>query len=251
MTKAKKFQAPHLTSTAFMGLWIGGHVGAWVLAVLVNRILTMFGIYIQSDFLLGLLMALGTGIPTAIVQVLLVERGLRRSMRGWLPISSFGWTLSGIAFYLTWLNIPLAQDLFNLTNGELLQRLLFLPFFLPVAIVQYAWLRRKVKQAWLWLVAAASGALLFGLPNSWALVTNSYDTLVMLSLLATAIAALLYSGVTGAIMLHLQTQPSAESASALAASDAQTVQLERLSATTDQAEPPPLAEQQRLQRQQS
>src|ERR1700753_1785227 len=100
-----KNDAPRLKSVPFLVLWIMGHVAAWMFAVDVHQVLMSQGLVIQSQFLLVMLMALGTGLPPALIQVLLVEWGLKKSMRGWLPVSALGWTLSGLGFYGIWANL--------------------------------------------------------------------------------------------------------------------------------------------------
>lgn len=196
-----------LGALPFLMLWIVGHIGAWMLAVGANKFLTWLQIYIQDDFQFVMLMALGTGIPTALVQMVMVERGLRKSMRGWLPVSMLGWGLSGLAFYSLWMQtrdilFVIASDV----TREFFARFFFVPFFVPVAIVQWLWLRRKVKSASLWMLAAFTSALLFSLSRSD--IPYTFTSWWYVGYAALAGAALFYSAVTGATMLYLWTQPS-------------------------------------------
>jgi hypothetical protein len=78
------------------------------------------------------------------------------------------------------------------------------PFFVPVAVVQWLWLRHKVKSASLWALSALVSALLFSMARGDAPFSFSVWWYVGYGVLAAA--ALFYSGVTGATMLYLQTQ---------------------------------------------
>jgi hypothetical protein len=199
-----KNDAPRLGNLLFLVLWIAGHIASWILAVGVNKLMSSQGIFIHGDLLLIMLMALGTGIPTSIVQLLLVERGLKKAMRGWLPVSIIGWVLSGLAFYWTWDHVRDFLFLGSEWINALLPRLLFLPLFVPVALLQWVWLRRKAKSASLWMLSALTGSLLFAMSRGS--IPFYFGGWSYLGYALLAGAALLYSGVTGATMLYLWTQ---------------------------------------------
>jgi hypothetical protein len=84
---------------------------------------------------------------------------------------------------------------------------MLVPLFVPVAEVQWFWLRSRVKHAWLWVMAALAGATLFTLP----IMPPLYQTLVhlmpgmmdILPFVIIALSALFYSGTTGFIMRYL------------------------------------------------
>lgn len=240
-----KNDAPRINNVLFLVLWIAGHAGAWVLALGINKLLSWLGIYIYSELTLGMLMALGTGIPTAIVQLFLVERGLKKSMRGWLPVSIAGWAVSGLAFFLVFSNMRALYDIFPGVLYFLIPRLMFLPLFVPVAVMQWLWLRRKVKAAGLWIMAALAGALLFAVPNG-GYIYGTYSLDLMEYVLA-ATAALLYSGSTGATMLYLWTQQrdqTRKSAALAQQSDATAAQrLERLHDVSDDGSVPEIGQE--------
>lgn len=187
-----KNDSPRLNNLQFLILWLLGHIVSWALALGANRFLFSSGIYIHNLLIMALLMALGPGIPISIIQVMLVERGLKKSMRGWLPVSLIGWVLSGIAFYALWDDIAL--NMFS----SVVQRLYFIPLFLPVAVLQYFWLRRQSRHAALWVLSTVTGAVLFSMTGD----RLSYSFGVTRYVLA-AIAAILYGAATGATMLYL------------------------------------------------
>jgi hypothetical protein len=232
-----KNDAPRINNILFLLLWIAGHAASWMLAIGVNQLLISQRIYIRDQLLLVMLMALGTGIPTALVQLLLIERGLKKTMRGWLPVSIIGWTLSGLVFHWMWTHM---SDIYTLAPDQFinfLPRLFFLPLFVPVALLQWMWLQRKVKSAGLWVLSAFAASLLFTMVRGPHYFGGWYTTRGPMEYVLIAAAALLYSGATGGTMLYLWNQQREKSKNE--AAQAQQLELndaERLARLSDGAD---------------
>jgi hypothetical protein len=206
MNKDKpKNDLPRLSSLVFVLLWMSGHIGVWLVTIFLMMFLPRMGIYFEALPLM-MTLALGTGVFTALWQKFIVQRGLKKSMDGWLKYSTAGWALSGLATFLLifGLMIPRFDDL-----PDPVLRLMLVPLFVPVAVEQWFWLRSRVKHAWLWVAAALAGATLFTLPIMSPLYRNLQTAMPGLSdllpFLVIGLSALFYSGATGFIMRYLWT----------------------------------------------
>jgi hypothetical protein len=98
---------------------------------------------------------LGTILP-ALVQVQLVERLLKRSMRSWMPYTLPGVVLTLILMSTVQLLLPAPQSRFDLTI-----LLSVFAFIVPIPLIQALWLQKRVRRAWLWPTAAVFAALAF------------------------------------------------------------------------------------------
>lgn len=137
-----------LSTTRFMVLWVGAAIAIYVLQTLAYEQL----LPLSDDFWLPFtIISLAVWTLTALVESWLLKRLLRRAMRAWIPLTvialSVGQLLSllwGSTFYeLTYSWSPFAQ-------------LLLTSFFVITvpAILQWAFLRRRVSHAGLWVIGA-------------------------------------------------------------------------------------------------
>jgi lysylphosphatidylglycerol synthetase-like protein (DUF2156 family) len=190
----------------FLILWAMGYAFTWISAwfggMALSDLLIRLDINILSPlFWLGLA-AGGVGLFLSTVQIVLVERGLKQRMRGWLPASMAGWALSAL-----WLNLLITSNVTILSGLSITQSLtvFFASFLLPPALTQFFWLRRQVKSAWLWVIAALASAALFALPFTW--TSNFTGDRFLLPMFVLGMAGLLHALVSGATMRHLWNQP--------------------------------------------
>jgi hypothetical protein len=177
----------------FLAIWIAGHIGGWLLAIMIYEAFENF--FQFGGMANALLVAVVPGMIIALVEMLIVERGLKKSMRGWLPVSLFGW-LASFFSYLMFSQMSYA------VGSPIIQIVIL---FLPAAIAQFLWLSRRVKNAWLWVGAAIVSALVFVLPLN---VGNEYEygNQEIMQFVFLALSAILQGAVTGLTMYTLQQQ---------------------------------------------
>jgi hypothetical protein len=173
----------------FLLLWLLGHGGAWAFAIWLYSGLASLPV-IPGSLFETLYISFVPGSLTALIQILLVERGLRKSMRGWIPVSLAGLLASAFAY-----NAYISQTLGSEQNVQVI----LLSLLLPVALVQAFWLHRRVKNAWLWAIAAMVSAVVFVMPLGL-ITTNGIFQLFVIGL-----AGVLQGIITGSTMRHLWT----------------------------------------------
>jgi hypothetical protein len=143
---------------------------------------------LPTDQTLTLSRLLGIILPS-LGQIILVERLLKRSMRGWML-----YTLPGAL--LTLILVPAALTLPN-PEGRLDLYILLsvLAYIVPTPVLQAFWLRSRVKRAWLWPLASFLTALAFSaFPSNG---TNSLGLWLILTLI--------YGLIQGTVMHTLWT----------------------------------------------
>jgi hypothetical protein len=212
MTK-KKHQP--VSRRRFVGIWTLAQIAAWVMAVGGGLLLEMTPLapVIRGSMLV---LALLTGAIPAFflgwMQQRAVETILQRDMRGWIGVSVLGGLASGLMMYL-FINAPTINPMLS-----------FIPLLLPLAVIQWSWLSRRVKSAWVWLGTAMVQVLLFTLPAQMHFLVPGLGNVFAL------VALVLYPILTGAAMYHLWTQDDDGEAEAVDAA-----MLERLSDESNEA----------------
>lgn len=132
---------------------------------------------------------LGIILP-GLVQVQIVERLLKRPMRGWML-----YTLPGA--FITLLLVNAARIVLSGAEGiDLYILLSVLAFIVPTPIIQAFWLRQHVRRAWLWPLTAILTSLAFAaFPSNG---TNSH----LLWLILTLIYGLIQSSVMHTVWIQ-------------------------------------------------
>lgn len=144
--KEKAKRGTHWTRQAlpFVIVYALSMVGAGLLARLLPNSLFNYDFEIRAA-----VVAVTSVILIGAVQVLWVERWLKKPMRGWMLYTAVGAFLMILLGQLV-NNIPdsfiIAVDL----SWPMYQFLGSLALNAPVALMQALWLRRRVKRAWLW-----------------------------------------------------------------------------------------------------
>jgi hypothetical protein len=138
-TKAKRRSHWLVHSLLFAFLWA-------ISEVIMGRISNAFT---ETPFFLNLtydqmaiVLVLWVDIVGGMIQVQLVERMLKKSMRGWLVITLIGNLITLILAH----QINNNPTLPTTTTNILVQ----LVYFVPVLALQTAWLARRVYKPWLW-----------------------------------------------------------------------------------------------------
>jgi hypothetical protein len=182
-TKAKNDSLWQMGTLPFVALWAGSYAAAWTALWL--SLETLDDILRFSDG--GIIMfaiSFITLVP-ALFHVQLVERLLKQRMRGWMLYTLAGTLLT----FIVYTDSSLTSNRFVLTLMSL---------FLPAALLQAVWLRRRVQAAWLWPLATIVAGLVFSLPMR---SSEEGSPLIML------VSGLLYGLVQGGIMRYLWFQP--------------------------------------------
>jgi hypothetical protein len=153
-----------------------------------------------------------TGIMSALlfsfVQVHLVQRLLKRSMRGWIPMV----VASIVASWGLYFALMSTFDEISRLNQEglylygILQEVIF---SLPIVIFQGLWLSRRVKRAWLWALAilvinVSSFVILFIFPHT-GVIESAPLNIGFLRLMITITANL----ILGLVLHYLLAHPNA------------------------------------------
>lgn len=187
-TKLKPDQPPRLGFLPFVILWALTYAGGWFAAL---GLLSILDRLTSSELPHNTIAITGVLMLPALLQVPLVERGLNRTMRGWLWATAAGMLITQVTF----VNGSPSDGRFFLTLLSLL---------LPVALIQTLWLwRQRVRSAWLWPLASVAATVMFTQIMTHANNSSSYQ-MILLG------AAALYGLVQGAIFHHLRQQPSSD-----------------------------------------
>jgi hypothetical protein len=148
----------------------------------------------------------------AFIEVQVVERLLKRSMRGWTlyTITGFVTTVVLCFILLTPFQGDRLWDIFQRTlrsDVRLVVNSLVVAFLpeLPTLAFQTVWLRRHVKQPWLWLIVGVAlmlmlAGLLLAADSLLRSDQNAFSNIQSLLILLTWI-------VSGLAMYHMMTQP--------------------------------------------
>jgi hypothetical protein len=185
-------------SLRFIGMWVLGYIAAWVVWFVLNLASNGLAPFITINVDFGVAMlAIGTAVLQGIVQKWLVRRGLGRDMRGWLWASLTGGVISAAVL----IGIQQIGEVFPRYSYAGLY-IFFMGWLVPPALVQAWWIRKRVKNAWLWAGAALANALVFA-----TIPQRGLPSLGGLEYLFIAIVALLMVISSGYVMRYLWTQP--------------------------------------------
>lgn len=152
VTAKKKKMTPtrRLASLPFVGIWAGAHALAW---------LTIFLLWEHSYWLqriddgaFALMLGLYVGGIVTVMQKGLMRYNFGVRLRGWIRVSLVMWAVGGFTFYTV-------GDVLNVSDET---GLIFVAFFLPPVIAQTLILRRSARHAFLWVLAGAVSAVVFG-----------------------------------------------------------------------------------------
>jgi hypothetical protein len=169
----------------FVALWAGSYAAAWVgVIALIERLDDIANFSYRETNTIAIAFIL---IFAALLQVQIVERLLKRSMRGWMLYTALGTVITFFTFYDSSLN----------GSNHLTVLLTSLSLLVPVPLVQTAWLWRRVKSAWLWPLASIVAAMAFVVPIRDG---SGGDEIIIY-------AALLHGLIQGGVMRHLWMQP--------------------------------------------
>jgi hypothetical protein len=202
----------------FIAVWAWGNIAAWLGAVGAGLLigLTPLAPLLQGNFfVLSLLIGVIPAVCLAWVQKRIVQHYLHQTMHHWIRVSLAGGLASGLLLYAY-----VSATSFISINPALS----FIPIVVPLAAVQWYWLRTQVKRAWLWLAAGMLNALLFAMPALLHILTNGGNIFALLVLLMQTI----FSGV---IMHALWADPDDKQKHAVD-DEADAAMIERLSETT-------------------
>lgn len=164
--KKKKNARPRLGTLPFTGLWAGAYALGWGLPIAaVILIISVFPGFIQlfpeAMVIIGFIAI--PGFIISLAQHFLIQARTGRAIRRWWLWSSLGWLIGGLVFYLFTL-YPFNAWISAIESFILNSTLGFGFVFLPHILVQMWMLRRRVRRAWMWPVAALASAALFIMP---------------------------------------------------------------------------------------
>lgn len=168
----------------FVGLWASTYAIAWFGVLYFIELLDDLGDFSRQEidnFAIAFIM-----IVASLLQVQVVERLLKKSMRGWMLVTLLGTLITFFTF----------RDSSLSGSDQLTMLITSLSLLVPVPLVQTAWLWRRVKSAWLWPLASLMAAIAFIVPLRSG---SGAGELVLFS-------AALYGLIQGGIMRYLWTQ---------------------------------------------
>jgi hypothetical protein len=182
----KRKNATPLGAIPFIMRWAAAQIGGWlVMLILLNQTAGWFSW--DTALLFSILTVAPSHLIAGVAQVWLVERGLQRTMRGWFKATVLGTALSTLIYHGILVSI-----------NTLDARTALLAILMPVAVVQTIWLSRRVKTAWLWVLAATMSSLLFAF-GIRGITDNGIPQYLLMGL-----AALLQGVVMGGTMFYLR-----------------------------------------------
>ena len=167
----------------FVALWAGSYAAVWMALWAVLEANVIRGLSNEQTNIFAIsFITLGA----ALLQVQVVERLLKHSMRGWMLYTIVGTLLTFLTFH-------------DLSGSDARMILTKLSLLVPAPLIQTVWLWRRVKAACLWPLASVAAAMVFVLPLRSEYSGSSQTLLV--------IAALLYGLIQGGVMRYLWLQP--------------------------------------------
>jgi hypothetical protein len=182
-------------------------------------------------FLFPLLTPEGAGIAsnfipvilTGVIQVFLVERLLKRSMRGWMLFTAVSGLVTLFLIHVVAKSYLSTQGPYSNFSIDLFMLVNYIAFYAPAPVIQFFWLRPRVKQAWLWPV---SGILLMVMFSLRGFLSRDYSS----EFLEAMVRFLSYSVIQASLMHYLWSRPrDAEKARVnFATSEQSSADLERM-----------------------
>lgn len=180
-TKAKRDSFWQAGTLPFIGLWACTYGAAWGTAIFLFEI-DAFARALSSmqTNIVGISTVL---LVASLLQVQVVERLLKHSMRGWMLYTLIGTIIT----YFTFTNV---------SGGAMWPTMLtVMSLLLPAPLVQTVWLWKRVHGAWLWPLASLVACIVFALP-----LRGSTPQHILIW------AALLHGLIQGGVIRHLWTQ---------------------------------------------
>jgi hypothetical protein len=154
--KVDKPSKARINQYGFLALWIGAQVLGWLALILLSNVLFPFFIGLAFfDLILGSLMGLTIGIPTAIGQKLALNLYYGRWFKTWIRANTIAWILGGLA-------ITILSTRFSLPRyGQFGLLVQVLSLVLPSTLAQIWVLRNHIQKTWLWLLAGVAATTVF------------------------------------------------------------------------------------------
>jgi hypothetical protein len=158
--KVDKPSKARIHKYGFLAMWIGAQVFGWLALILLSNLLSnlLFPLFIDSaffDIIMGSLMGLIIGIPTAIGQKLALYLHYGRWFKTWIRTNTIAWILGGLAITLLSMQFSLPR------YGQFGLLAQVLSLMLPSTLAQIWVLRNHVQKTWLWLLAAVAATSVF------------------------------------------------------------------------------------------
>jgi hypothetical protein len=136
----------------FLILWVGAQALGWLGYFLITELSLFSFPMAYNNWMMGLLLGITVGIPTALLQKLVLYLSFGRWFRGWVRANSLGWLAGGLA---------IAAVVEAGLNGQADWTIQVLALMMLPAFAQ-AWVfRRYFERVWLWLLAAGSASIVF------------------------------------------------------------------------------------------
>lgn len=192
-TKAKRDIQIHIQILPFAIIWalstvITGYIASTFMRIFLYPLLTSELAGAASNFVPILV--------TGMVQVVLVERLLKRSMGKWMLYT----TVSGLATLFLIHGVARSMIYSQNFNSDFYMLVNLIAYYVPASILQYVWLRRRVNRAWLWPFASILFTLAFSLRG---LLSSDYTS----SFFTAMVQFLSYSIIQASLMYSLWQHP--------------------------------------------
>lgn len=212
----KKKQLERLGTFAFVGHWTRAYALAWMLLVVGGLIiLTVLPFAMMSVLPPALFFFVGAGfigLTTGLAQQRLIERNFKQLLTGWWWKSTLAWAITGFLWYGVLNSDFMLNTVFTrleVVLGTAAGVAFFFALLLvPPALVQSWLIRKQIKHAWLWPVAALASAAPFALPIALFLADGTYNAALLAAVMGGS--GLIQGAVMGMVMLYLLnlTQPA-------------------------------------------
>jgi hypothetical protein len=138
---------PRLKTIPFIGIWLIGHVVAWL------GLYQLWDVSTLPILAYPILSGIVLGGALGLMQKFLFSLNYGLQMRGWMRLTMFGWVSGWLAYTAGTIWIPQFNSL-PLWS-------LIVPIFSIPALLQWLLLHRHVRGAWLWVMAAVVSAITF------------------------------------------------------------------------------------------